>query len=237
MKNTKNIRNYFLNKVMEKKYKMNKLPEGIDLNDVESTISFVNFLNHRTIHREYEIILKKILDKKNIDINDYNLNLEDFISKNKKFFEGEEKDYFLFSAWGLWNHNFFFEQITSFVWEDKKDLNLIKENNIENLKILKERLIENAKKIKGSGWTWLTLYIDESNKSELKIINTKNEENPLDINLNPIICLDMWEHSYYRDYNIKSEIYIRRLLDIINWELINKRYLKIKEKYIKNGAL
>jgi len=66
----------------------------------------------------------------------------------------------------------------------------------------------------GSGWAWLVL-----NENKLEVIKTANADNPLTQNLKPIIALDVWEHSYYLDYqNRRAEFIEAYLKQMVNWK-------------------
>ena len=51
----------------------------------------------------------------------------------------------------------------------------------------------------GSGWCWLVL-----KNEKLEIMKTPNAENPIVHNSVPLLGCDVWEHSYYVDFNPKS---------------------------------
>ena len=68
---------------------------------------------------------------------------------------------------------------------------------------------ENAAKTRfGSGWAWLSL--DENAK--LFVSSTSNQDNPLmDLTEQkgvPILCLDVWEHAYYINYQNRRPDYV-----------------------------
>tara|TARA_B100001758_G_C18168538_1_gene483003 strand:+ start:109 stop:708 length:600 start_codon:yes stop_codon:yes gene_type:complete len=74
----------------------------------------------------------------------------------------------------------------------------------------------------GSGWAWLCV---EDRK--LTICSTANQDNPLmdgQCGGTPILCLDVWEHAYYLNYQNKRPDYISAFFNVINWEEVNKRY-------------
>lgn len=72
----------------------------------------------------------------------------------------------------------------------------------------------------GSGWVWLVA--DSDNK--LSIVKTPNAGNPMCDNLKPIMTLDVWEHAYYLDTQNARPKYIENFWELINWELIEKRF-------------
>ncbi len=66
----------------------------------------------------------------------------------------------------------------------------------------------------GSGWAWLA--VDSGN---LKVVKTPNGENPLVQNMTPILGIDVWEHSYYLDYQNRRPDYVEAFLNnLVNWE-------------------
>ena len=67
----------------------------------------------------------------------------------------------------------------------------------------------------GSGWAWLAVDGDQ-----LKVMKTPNGENPLvHGGLRPIMGLDVWEHSYYVDYENRRPEYVAAFLNhLVNWD-------------------
>ena len=48
--------------------------------------------------------------------------------------------------------------------------------------------------------------------------------NPLRSGLVPLLTCDVWEHAYYLDYQNRRADYVRAFWNLINWEIIEKRY-------------
>ena len=74
----------------------------------------------------------------------------------------------------------------------------------------------------GSGWAWLGI---KNNK--LCVCSTANQNNPLmqgECGCTPLLCLDVWEHAYYLNYQNRRPDYINAFFNVINWEEVNKRY-------------
>ncbi len=65
----------------------------------------------------------------------------------------------------------------------------------------------------GSGWAWL---VQDGDK--LEIIKTANADTPVAQGKKVITVLDVWEHSYYLDYQNRRGDYIDEFLDyLLNW--------------------
>jgi Fe-Mn family superoxide dismutase len=76
----------------------------------------------------------------------------------------------------------------------------------------------------GSGWAWLVV-----NKGELEIVSTPNQDSPLTEGKTPILGLDVWEHAYYLKYQNRRPEYIEAFFNVINWEEVNKLFVRTKE--------
>ncbi|MDR1525394.1 MAG: superoxide dismutase [Tannerella sp.] len=72
----------------------------------------------------------------------------------------------------------------------------------------------------GSGWAWVSK--DKSGK--LVITKESNAGNPLKSGLTPLIGFDVWEHSYYLDYQNRRADHINALWNIIDWKVVEKRF-------------
>ena len=77
----------------------------------------------------------------------------------------------------------------------------------------------------GSGWAWLCVDSDGG----LEVCSTANQDNPLmpgECGKTPILCLDVWEHAYYLNYQNRRPDYIDAFFNVINWEAVAKMYVK-----------
>ena len=78
----------------------------------------------------------------------------------------------------------------------------------------------------GSGWAWLYL----TPELKLAVCSSPNQDNPImDVSPErgvPVLCIDVWEHAYYLKYQNKRGDYLSAVLNIINWENVNKNYLE-----------
>lgn len=94
-----------------------------------------------------------------------------------------------------------------------------------------EKFEDAAKTRFGSGWAWLSV---DSKNGELFISSSPNQDNPL-MNTSermgtPILALDVWEHAYYLQYQNKRADYISAFWKIVNWPVVEKRYMQAKAK-------
>ena len=72
----------------------------------------------------------------------------------------------------------------------------------------------------GSGWVWLSADKD----GKLVITLEPNAANPVQRGLKPLLTFDVWEHAYYLDYQNRRPDHLAALWQIIDWNVIEKRY-------------
>lgn len=72
----------------------------------------------------------------------------------------------------------------------------------------------------GSGWVWLAKDAD----GKLSINSESNAGNPIRKGLSPILGFDVWEHSYYLDYQNRRADHLKELWKIIDWDVVSQRY-------------
>jgi len=126
---------------------------------------------------------------------------------------------------GVWNHTFYWDSFTpNKTIPDAKLLEKINASfgSFENFK---KEFTDAATGFFGSGWVWLCQ--DESGK--LVIVKSVNQDSPIMgakigfAKLNPIFCLDIWEHAYYLKYQNRRPEYIAAIWDIINYNELSRR--------------
>ena len=70
----------------------------------------------------------------------------------------------------------------------------------------------------GSGWAWLDI-----RDGKLEVTKTPNGENPLMHGSQPILGVDVWEHSYYIDYRNARPKYLEAWFDnLVNWDYVDQ---------------
>lgn len=84
----------------------------------------------------------------------------------------------------------------------------------------KEDFTKNGQTRFGSGWTWLVV-----KAGKLALLSTPNQDNPLmDGSGTPILGLDVWEHSYYLDYQNRRPDYLAAWWNTVNWDEVARRF-------------
>ncbi|CAB9517812.1 Superoxide dismutase [Fe] [Seminavis robusta] len=71
----------------------------------------------------------------------------------------------------------------------------------------------------GSGWAWLVYH---KAGGALQVTKTIGAGNPMTTpGLVPILCMDVWEHAYYLDYQNKRPEYADTFLEkLVNWDFV-----------------
>ena len=127
---------------------------------------------------------------------------------------------------GYYNHNLFWEIMGPNGGGDPSgEISESINSNFGSFENFKEEFSKAAATRFGSGWAWLCAHPD----GKLEICSTANQDNPLMPNGcggNPILCLDVWEHAYYLNYQNRRPDYINAFFNVINWEEVNKRFLQ-----------
>lgn len=197
-------------------YKINSLPYSYDA--LEPYIDTHTLgLHHNKHERNYLNKLNELLLKNNYT-NNYNL-----IELNyhiEEFNEEDQKD-ILFNLGGVINHLIYFRSMSP----NKEKPNVFLKHKLEedfgSLEEFKKSFKEKALSLKGSGYTYLV--IDEG---KLKIVNLKNQKNPYYYHYIPLLCIDMWEHAYYLNYENKKDIYINNFFEVMDFKEANIIFAK-----------
>ena len=127
---------------------------------------------------------------------------------------------------GYYNHNLFWEIMgPSGGGDPSGEISESINSNFGSFENFKDEFSKAAATRFGSGWAWLCAHPD----GKLEICSTANQDNPLMPNGCggiPILCIDVWEHAYYLNYQNRRPDYINAFFNVINWEEVNKRFLQ-----------
>lgn len=199
-----------INKTNNMRFELPDLP--YKLNSLEPFISKKTLEYHYyKYHNAYLVNLNKMIQGTKFN----NLDLETII----KVADGPIFN----NAAQVWNHTFYFECLNpADNCKLKGPFAEVIKRNFGSIKFFKSAFIQAVDSLFGVGWIWLVL----NQQGSLKIIPKSNAGNPLRIGLIPIMTCDVWEHAYYIDYQHRYEEYIDAYWELINWDLIEKRYIE-----------
>ena len=114
----------------------------------------------------------------------------------------------------LW-HTLFFEQ---FAGSPTRPNDGLIETSFDNYKHWKDDFIKTALTCRPAGWAFLC----KSTMGEYFNISTDSHTEFL-YGMEPLIVLDMYEHSFFIDYGQDKLAYINDFIDSLNWDLISER--------------
>lgn len=117
------------------------------------------------------------------------------------------------------NHIIFFKQLTPTPTTISPLLTQALVARFGSIDAFKSEFSNAAAALFGSGWVWLAL--DANNV--LQIVPEPNAGNPITRNMRPLMCIDVWEHAYYLDYQNRRGDYIKNFWNLVNWDYIEKR--------------
>ncbi len=128
---------------------------------------------------------------------------------------------------GYFNHNLFWSVMSANGIDIQGEIKDAINNEFGGFENFKNEFEQAALTRFGSGWAWLN--VDENGK--LFISSTPNQDNPyMDVvekNGIPVLGIDVWEHAYYLKYQNRRPEYVSAFWNVINWEEVNKNYIKI----------
>lgn len=205
-------------------YQIYKLPYSYD--DLEPFIDTHTLGLHYQKHQKgYLKKLNELLIKNNYDFK-YPMEL---LSYHVEEFSIQDRQDILFNLGGVLNHIIYFHSMSDKKTLPISDLESKILNTYESLDNFKKLFKESALKVKGSGYTYLVL--DKNNN--LDIMNFSNQDCPYFYELIPLLCIDLWEHAYYINYENKRDLYIDNFFEIMDFNFANKMY----ETIIDNGSI
>ncbi len=124
---------------------------------------------------------------------------------------------------GFWNHNLFWEIMAPNAGgEPTGDLLSAINSAFGSFTSFKEEFAKAGATRFGSGWAWLCV-----EDGKLVVCSTANQDNPLmgeGCKGMPILAMDVWEHAYYLHYQNRRPDYINAFFNVINWEVVAKKY-------------
>lgn len=120
------------------------------------------------------------------------------------------------------NHAMYFEQFTPCPPQHNLPGDTLQSSirfDFGNFETMKNRMEEACTSLFGSGWVWLA----HDERGKLEIIQCHNGDNPIRRRMKPLFGIDVWEHAYYLDYQNKRGEHVKRIWEIVDWEMIESR--------------
>ena len=126
------------------------------------------------------------------------------------------------NAGQILNHELYFEQFTGKPGKSTPKGRIIEAivRDFGSFEAFKEEFQKKGATLFGSGWVWLSADKD----GKLVITQEANAANPIQKGLKPLLTFDVWEHAYYLDYQNRRPDHLAALWQIVDWEVIEKRY-------------
>lgn len=183
-------------------------------------------LHHSKHHATYVNNLNAALEKK-ADL--FELSLEDLL-KSLASVPAEIQTAVRNNGGGHWNHTFFWESLapvekSKASSEAAADILAAIQNTFGGLDAFKEKFKAAALGRFGSGWAWLVA----DAAGALHVSSSPNQDPPLLEGHTALLGLDVWEHAYYLKYNNRRADYVDAFWNIVDWEVVNNRFLAVKK--------
>jgi superoxide dismutase, Fe-Mn family len=125
---------------------------------------------------------------------------------------------------GFYNHSLFWENMSPVKTIPSSTVTSAIDKSFGSMEKFKEEFSNAAKKHFGSGWAWLVAGKD----GNLFVSDTLNQDNPLmdlaEKKGTPLLCIDVWEHAYYLNYQNRRAEYVDNFWNVVNWDTVNKRF-------------
>ncbi|MGB5097843.1 MAG: superoxide dismutase [Porticoccaceae bacterium] len=83
-----------------------------------------------------------------------------------------------------------------------------------------------AAKLQGSGWVSLAW---EPLGKQLMVEQVLDHQENIGNGTLPILVMDMWEHSYYLQYQNRKADWVTAFWELVNWDDVTQRYAKVTQ--------
>ncbi|NJK44962.1 MAG: superoxide dismutase [Pleurocapsa sp. SU_196_0] len=120
---------------------------------------------------------------------------------------------------GHYNHSFFWKLMTPGGSTAPTGELATAIEGMGGLDALKEKINNAGATRFGSGWAWLVV-----RDGKLEVVSTANQDTPLELNAQPVLGVDVWEHAYYLKYQNLRPKYLEAWWNVVNWDEAAKNY-------------
>lgn len=122
---------------------------------------------------------------------------------------------------GVYNHGLYFECLSpDGGGQPTGELAQAMERAFGPFEVWKKLMKEAATSQFGSGYAFLAA----DGTGAVRIVKTANQDCPLTQGLTPLLCVDVWEHAYYLDYQNRRPDYVDKWFDVICWKTVGQKY-------------
>ncbi len=198
------------------KFELPQLPYAYDA--LEPAIDAQTMeIHHSKHHNAYTTNLNNLLEENEVA----DMSIEELLSDISSYPAGIRNN-----AGGFYNHNMFWQCMTPGGSAMSDELESMLAEQFTGLETFLSQFENAAATRFGSGWAWLGINSD----GDMKVFSTANQDNPLmdtviatEGRYTPVLCLDVWEHAYYLNYQNKRPDYVSAWWSVVNWEEVEKR--------------
>lgn len=121
-----------------------------------------------------------------------------------------------------YNHSFFWKCIQPVGSNIPPDLEAAVEAQYGSVQKLKEDFLSAALSLFGSGWVY---WVYDLNKKAFEVVSYSNAGCPLSQSgVVPLLCVDVWEHAYYVDYENNRSTYLSKYFDVVDWHWAERHW-------------
>lgn len=182
------------------------------------------YINEETMKVHHDVLYKRYVDNLKAAIENYpqlcGLSYEQLILMSPDLPEEIATRVFNYAG-GAYNHELYFEMMSPITGQ-RPTGSLLEAiiYNFGSYENFLDAFKEQAMAVFGSGYTWLVV----NDVGSLEIINTANQVTPFSYNMYPIICIDIWEHAYFLQYQAARADYINAWAQVANWQEASRRF-------------
>ena len=120
---------------------------------------------------------------------------------------------------GFYNHNLYFESLSPEGKNPGQKLDNAVRDAFGSFEAMLEALHKAATETPfGSGYAWLI-----AQNGKLEVVTSPNQDLP-EGNPSLLLPVDMWEHAYYLKHKNKKADYVKDIFNVINWEVVGRRF-------------
>jgi len=96
-------------------------------------------------------------------------------------------------------------------------------NDFGSFEAFKNHFSAAATAVEGSGWAILVYH---PQTAQLQILTAEKHQQLTQWGVDPLLCLDVWEHAYYLKYQNRRADYVKAWWNVVNWDDVQNRFAK-----------